>query len=451
MKRLTKTLIAGAVLVALGYGGALMIPHSRVQTVDNNVDLKDSSLISRGEYVAKTADCAACHTVPGEQEFAGGLAMMTPFGAIYSTNITPDSATGIGEYSLQEFNAAVKHGVRKDMSPLYPAMPYASYTIMPDEDIKAMYAYFMTQVKPVAQENAASTFPRIMSMRWPVAYWQALFAPNREFVADPNASGEVNRGAYMVEGPGHCGACHTPRGVAYQEKALSNKDNNTYLAGAVIDGWRAKSLRGEAQGLASWSADEIYEFLKTGRTDKVSAFGAMADVVEHSSQYWTDEDLRGTAAYLKQLSPAKGKILEMPKKEDKTTEMLLNNTYDNTNRGAALYVEYCFTCHRADGAGVPRIFPALNNNSAVYAQNAQSVIQVTLEGAAMPHTPADKMAFVMPAFNNLSDEDVASVVNFIRNSWNNTAPEVTAKDVAKTRHFINNKAPNVQPSKGDSK
>ncbi len=444
MKRLTKTLIAGAVVLALGYGGALYIPHSRIKTVDNTVDLSDSQLIARGEYIVKTADCAACHTVAGEKDYAGGLAMQTPFGAIYSTNITPDKKTGIGEYSLQEFNAAVKHGVRKDKSPLYPAMPYASYTIMPDEDIKAMYAYMMTQVKPVEQANGASTFPRIMSMRWPVAYWQALFAPSRTFVPDPKASGEVNRGAYLVEGPGHCGACHTPRGVAYQEKALSNQDGNQYLSGAIIDGWRAKSLRGEAQGLASWSADDIAQFLKTGRTDKVAAFGAMADVVEHSSQYWTDEDLKSTALYLKQLSPAQNKALALPKKEDKTTTALLSG--QDVSRGATLYTEYCFTCHRADGEGVPRIFPALNNNSAVYAQNAQSVIQVTLEGAKMPHTPADKMAFTMPAFKQLSDEDVASVVNFIRNGWNNTAPEVSAKDVAKTRQFINNKAPNITPS-----
>lgn len=447
MKRLTTTLIAGAVALAIGYGGALIIPHSRIQTVDNHVDLTDSELIARGAYIAKLADCAACHTVPGEKSYAGGLAMQTPLGAIYSTNITPDKTTGIGDYSLQEFNAAVKHGVRKDKSPLYPAMPYVSYGIMPDDEIKAMYAYFMTQVTPVAQENAPSTFPRIMSMRWPVAYWQALFAPSREFVADTALSADVNRGAYLVEGPGHCGACHTPRGVGYQELTLSDKDNS-FLSGAVIDGWRAKSLRGEAQGLASWSQPEIVEFLKTGRTDKVAAFGAMADVIEHSSQYWSDEDLNATASYLKQLSPAKNKALQLPEKKDTTTEMLLSGNY--TSRGAVLYAEYCYTCHRADGAGVPRIFPALNQNTAIYAQNPQSVIQVTLEGARMPHTPADKMAFAMPGFKNLSDEDVASVVNFIRTGWNNTAPEVSAQDVAKTRHFVNNKAPNIKAATGGS-
>lgn len=443
MKKIISWLIAICVIgfIAVYAGAALVVKSRKAPEPDNATAITyNDELIARGEYIARLSDCAACHTVPGEAEYSGGLAMQTPFGAIYSTNITPDAETGIGNYSLTEFINAVKHGVRKDDSPLYPAMPYTSYTIMPDEDMEALYAYFMEAVPAVKKANAPTTFPWIVSMRWPVAYWQLLFSPIRDFEPNPALSDIENHGAYIVEGPGHCGACHTPRGLAYEEKALSN-NSNLYLSGAVIDGWRAKSLRGEAQGLKLWDEAEIVEFLKTGRTDKVIAFGAMADVVQHSSQYWSDQDLNATAAYLKQLSPAPNKMLELPKKEDTTTDLLLSGEYSDP--GAILYVEHCYACHRADGDGVPRIFPALNLNSAVLANNAHSVIQVTLEGGKMPDTPADRMAFTMPAFNHLSDDEVATIINFIRNSWNNTAPEVKPEEVAEIREFLRNKAPNI--------
>ncbi|GHA01330.1 alcohol dehydrogenase [Ignatzschineria ureiclastica] len=443
MKKIISWLIAICVIgfIAVYAGAALVVKSRKAPEPDNATAITyNDELIARGEYIARLSDCAACHTVPGDAEYSGGLAMQTPFGAIYSTNITPDAETGIGNYSLTEFINAVKHGVRKDDSPLYPAMPYTSYTIMPDEDMEALYAYFMEAVPAVKKPNAPTTFPWIVSMRWPVAYWQLLFSPIRDFTPNPALSDIENHGAYIVEGPGHCGACHTPRGLAYEEKALSN-NSDLYLSGAVIDGWRAKSLRGEAQGLKLWDEAEIVEFLKTGRTNKVIAFGAMADVVQHSSQYWSDQDLNATAAYLKQLSPAPNKMLELPKKEDTTTDLLLSGEYSDP--GAILYVEHCYACHRADGDGVPRIFPALNLNSAVLANNAQSVIQVTLEGGKMPDTPADRMAFTMPAFNHLSDDEVATIINFIRNSWNNTAPEIKAEEVAEIREFLRNKAPNI--------
>ena len=443
MKKIVQWLVAIGVMGFIGaYAGSALLTKSRkaeMPEVSEKVTY-DDALIERGQYVARLSDCAACHSVSGDPEYAGGLAMQTPFGAIYSTNITPDLETGIGGYLLEEFTNAVKHGVRKDNAPLYPAMPYTSYAIMPDEDMAAMYAYFMMKVPAVKKENAETTFPWIMSMRWPVAYWQALFSPSRDFVPNPALSDIENHGAYLVEGPGHCGACHTPRGLGYEEKALSNH-SDLFLSGALIDGWRAKSLRGEAQGLKLWSEAEVAEFLKTGRTERIIAFGAMADVIQHSSQYWSDEDLQATAAYLKQLSPAPNKMLNLPEKEDVTTDLLLSGQY--TDPGAILYVEHCYTCHRADGDGVPRIFPALNLNSAVIANNAQSVIQVTLEGGKMASTPADRMAFTMPAFNHLSDDEVAIIVNFIRNSWNNTSPEIEAKDVAEIREFLRNKAPNV--------
>lgn len=431
------------IITALGIAGlafafalGLLLPHLRTTETNLTVDINDPELIQRGEYVARTADCYACHTTLNGDDYAGGLPMLTPLGAIYSTNITPDKETGIGDYTFDDFNNAVKHGVRKDMAALYPAMPYPSYQIMPDEDVAAMYAYFMSAVKPVKLENKASELPPVFNWRWPLAYWQAIFSPEREFVAEYDDE-ILTRGQYLIEGPGHCGSCHTERGIGYQEVALSNLDSERFLSGATIDGWRAKSLRGEYKGLGIWSTEELVDFFKTGRTDTTAAFGAMAEVVEHSTQYMTDDDLYAMSAYLKSLSPTPGSMVEHPVKEDTTTQKLLDGIYDS--RGALLYVEYCAVCHRADGMGVPRIFPALERNSAVFTENAESVLQITLNGGRMPETPHDRMAFSMPAFSSLSDADIAEVVNYIRNSWTNEASEITVDDVVKMRHFLSKK------------
>lgn len=425
----------------IAIGGAEALTAARKVDAPAPVDIQDRSLVEAGAYIARTGDCVACHSVPGGKPFAGGLAMQTPVGTIYSSNITPDRKTGIGAYSYADFKNAVQHGIRKDGTPLYPAMPYPSYAIMPDADLRALYAYFMASVAPVEQPSADSTIPWPLNMRWPMAWWQLMFAPKRDFAAPAGADEKLTRGAYLVEGPGHCGACHTPRGLAYQEKALSMADGDAFLTGAVIDGWRAKSLRGEAQGLQSWSPAEIALFLKTGRTDKVAAFGAMADVVEHSTRHFADADLEAIAAYLKQLPPAPGKLQAFAPKADSTTAALLDGRYGS--RGAVIYVEQCVACHRADGQGMPRIFPALAGNSAVFAQNPQSIIQITLEGGRMPANAQDAMAFAMPAFNHLSDQDITDVINFIRGAWTNQAPPIGERDVAHIREFLAGKKPNI--------
>lgn len=435
MKKKWPLIIAVVAVVGLILASiiGILLPHLRTSTDDIQVDIKDPALIKKGEYVARTADCVACHTTLDGEKYAGGLPMLTPLGAIYSTNITPDKETGIGNYTFADFKNAVKHGVRKDNSALYPAMPYPSYQIMPDDDIAAMYAYFMSDVKAVKQVNKASELPPVLNWRWPLSYWQVLFAPKRTFTPESNDD-ILTRGQYLVEGPGHCGSCHTDRGIGFQEVTLMNDKSAQYLSGAVIDGWRAKSLRGEHRGLGTWSTEELVDFFKTGRTDRTSAFGAMAEVVEHSTQYMTDEDLHAMSAYLKTLSPAPNKEATLPEKKDQTTQKLLDGNYDT--RGAILYAEYCQVCHRADGKGVPRIFPALDGNSAVYAGNADSVLQITLSGGRMPKTPNDRMAFTMPEFSHLSDSDVAELVNYIRNSWTNQAPTIDTKDVVKMRAFL---------------
>jgi len=428
-------LIAMAGLV-LAFALSQALPRLRSTSSGMTVDITDAALIERGEYIARTGDCVACHTTLGGEKYAGGLPMLTPLGAVYSTNITPDRETGIGRYSFDDFNNATKHGVRKDKSALYPAMPYPSYQIMPDEDVAAMYAYFMSAVKPVHQPNRESELPPVLNWRWPLAYWQALFAPERDFVPEADDP-MLARGQYLVEGPGHCGSCHTGRGIGFQEVALSNADSDEYLSGAIIDGWRAKSLRGEHRGLRTWATEDLVDFFKTGRTDITAAFGAMAEVIEHSTQFMTDEDLHAMSAYLKTLSPAPGKEVTLSPKPDLTTQKLLDGDHDS--RGALLYVEYCVVCHRADGQGVSRIFPALDGNSAVYSRYPDSVLQITLSGGRMPDTPHDRMAFSMPAFHELADADIAEVVNFIRNSWTNQATEVTVDDVVDMRHFLSKK------------
>ena len=436
LKWLRILVILGGVGLALSSTLGFLLPHLRTTDSSITVDIKDPALIKRGEYVARTADCYACHTTLHGEAYAGGLPMLTPLGAIYSTNITPDIDTGIGRYSFNDFNNAVKHGVRQDNSALYPAMPYPSYQIMPDADVAAMYAYFMSAVKPVSLQNKASELPPVFNWRWPLAYWQALFAPERLFVAEYDDA-VLTRGQYLIEGPGHCGSCHTERGLGYQEITLSNLDSEMFLSGASIDGWRAKSLRGEYKGLGIWSTEELVDFFKTGRTATTAAFGAMAEVVEHSTQYMTNADVYAMSAYLKTLTPTPNTVIEHPKKEDTTTQKLLDGVYDS--RGALLYVEYCLACHRVDGMGVPRIFPALERNSAVFTEDAESVLQITLNGGRMPNTPYDRMAFSMPAFNSLSDADIAEVVNYVRNSWTNEASKITVDDVVQMRHFLSKK------------
>jgi alcohol dehydrogenase (quinone), cytochrome c subunit len=220
---------------------------------------------SEGEYLARAGDCVACHSVRGGKAFAGGLRLGSPMGAIYSTNITPDTDTGIGNYSLQDFDRAVRMGVAKDGHHLYPAMPYPSYAKISAADIQALYTFFMKEVPPVKQVNKEDEIPWYLSWRWPLAIWNLLFAPTRAYVAQQDHDATWNRGAYLVEGLGHCGACHTARGWAFQEKAYDDS-SSAYLQGAELDAWSAPNLRGDLRtGLGGWSPDDITVFLKSGQ------------------------------------------------------------------------------------------------------------------------------------------------------------------------------------------
>ncbi|VVQ34918.1 Gluconate 2-dehydrogenase cytochrome c subunit [Pseudomonas fluorescens] len=393
----------------------------------------DQNLIKQGEYLARAGDCVACHTAKDGKPFAGGLPMETPIGTIYSTNITPDK-TGLGNYSFEDFDKAVRHGVVKNGSTLYPAMPYPSYASVNETDMKALYAYFMHGVAPVAQENQASDIPWPLSMRWPLTGWRWMFAPAvADYKAAPDEDAVVSRGAYLVEGLGHCGACHTPRALTMQEKVLNAGEGSTFLSGsAPLEGWIAKSLRGDHKdGLGSWSEEQLVQFLKTGRSDRSAVFGGMSDVVTHSMQYMTDNDLTAIARYLKSL-PANDAD-DQPHQYDKQIALALWRG-DDSAPGASVYIDNCAACHRTDGHGYTKVFPALAGNPVLQSEDPTSLIHIVLKGGTLPATHMAPSTFTMPGFAwRLSDQEVADVVSFIRGSWGNKGSPVKARTVADLR------------------
>jgi len=388
--------------------------------------------VERGAYLARAGDCVACHTAPGGRDMAGGLPFALPFGTIYSTNITPDARTGIGTYRFEDFDRAMRKGVAPDGRHLYPAMPYPSFAKLTEADMRALYAYFLKGVAPVDQPNRKNGVIWPLSMRWPLALWDAGFS-GKPFEADTTKDADWNRGAYLVEGLGHCGACHTPRGIGDQEKALDDRGALFLAGGPVVDGWIAPSLRGEAgTGLAGWSQQEIARLLKTGRTDHAAVFGSMTDVIRHSTQYLSDGDLQAIAKYLKSLPPAGDAPLAEPIVADKTAEAL--HAGDLGRPGAAAYVDSCAACHRTDGMGYAGVFPRLAGNPAVLQKDPTALISVVLKGSTLPATATAPSSFTMPPFGDrLSDQDAADIVNLIRNSWGNQAPLVTDRDVKSVR------------------
>jgi mono/diheme cytochrome c family protein len=386
--------------------------------------------VARGEYLARAGDCVACHSTPGGEAFAGGLKMGTPLGAIFVTNITPDVETGIGTYTVQDFDRAVRRGVAKDGRRLYPAMPYPSYAKLTDEDVQALYDYFMRVVPPVHRVNQPSEIPAYLSLRWPLAIWNALFVGGARFTANPQKDAQWNRGAYLVEGLGHCGACHTPRGWAFEEKSL-DAGSPDFLAGANLDGWYAPSLRQNlATGLGGWSQAEIVGFLKTGHNRHGSAYGSMRDVINNSTPYLTDDDLHAIAAYLASL-PA-STVEKAPVPDDTTAKALLAGT--DATPGAAIYAGQCQSCHRETGAAAPPFLPALAGNPTVLDTDPSSLINIVLNGSAPLVVKGNPAPYRMPQYRaQLTNQQIADVVTFIRNGWGNGASVVSAGEVADLR------------------
>jgi alcohol dehydrogenase (quinone), cytochrome c subunit len=389
-----------------------------------------SPSLNDGEYLARAADCVSCHSISGGKAFAGGLKMGTPLGAIYSTNITPEHDTGIGSYTLADFGRAVRQGIAKDGHHLYPAMPYPSYSKLSEADVAALYRFFMKQVPPVHQANVPSDIPRLLSFRWPLAIWNYFYAPSASYVAKPGHDAAWNRGAYLVQGPGHCGACHTPRGIGVQEKSLDDSSPN-YLAGAELDAWYAPSLRGDLRtGLGTWSREDIVEFLKQGHNRVGTAFGSMTEAVNNSTSYLSDSDIDAIATYLKSLPATSAQ--QAVAYNDATTATLRNTP--TTQPGGAVYAGACASCHGFDAKGFTPYMPALVGNPVVLDDDPSSLINLILNGSIPLVAKGTPDAYRMPQFRQqLSDQDVADVITFIRHGWGNGATAVTAAQVAKLR------------------
>jgi alcohol dehydrogenase (quinone), cytochrome c subunit len=393
----------------------------------------DRALTTRGEYLAKLGDCGACHSTPGSPPFSGGLKMALPIGAIYTTNITPDKTYGIGRFTLADFDRALRFGVANGHT-LYPAMPFASYAIVTRQDVKALYVYFEAGVAaaPVPNKKSDILFP--LSMRWPLTYWRWVFAPKpRPFDGKAFADAAVARGAYFVEGLGHCGECHTPRGVALQVKAQNGRDGDQFLRGGPVENWYAPSLRnGGPDTLAEWSELQISQFLQSGANHSGIAFGSMSDVIVNSTQFLSAEDSAATAKYLKTLQDPPANVRARFTYDERTDRELASG--DANKRGALLYLDNCAACHRPDGRGYEGVFPSLAGNPVVEAENPLSLISIVLLGSTTSRTSMTPAQFAMPAFAwRLTDQDAADIVSFIRSSWGNDANPIEAPKVAALR------------------
>jgi len=431
-------IFALVVVAAVGYCGLLAATSlSDLRAGEHLTATRpvNPELIAQGEYLAKLGDCAACHSVPGKPAFSGGLKMGIPIGAIYTTNITPDKTFGIGNFSLEDFDRALRFGVSKGHT-LYPAMPFPSYANTRPEDVEALYAYFQHGVEAAAVPNRASDIRFPLSMRWPLTLWRWAFAPRpKPFVAAAGADPNVARGQYFVEGMGHCGECHTPRNLAMQVKAQDASAGDAFLSGAVVEQWLAPSLRnGGLDTLATWSVEDVEHFLKTGTNRSGIAFGSMSDVVIHSTQHLTPTDLHVTALFLKSLDGGKQQPAHYVYADD--TDQALRSG-DDTKRGARLYLDNCATCHRPDGRGYEAVFPSLAGNPVVQAGNPASLISIVMRGSETPRTAAAPAQFTMPGFAwRLSDEEAADVISFVRSCWGNDGDPVAAIEIKNVRRSL---------------
>lgn len=371
------------------------------------------SSVKNGEYLAAAGDCISCHTAPGGKPFAGGLKMETPFGYLLSPNITPDVETGIGSWSREDFARALHEGINKKGQDLYPAMPFTSYTKVSRADVDAIYDYLFT-LKPVSNSVKVNQLDFPFNIRSSMIVWRELFFKRGFFKPDPKQSEAWNRGAYLVEGLEHCSACHSPRNLMGAIKPSKE------FTGAVIDGWYALNLTSAPiTGLGNWSTQDISNYLKTGKNPgKTTAFGPMEEVVHNSTRHLKDADLIAMATYLKSLPP-NSSLMDEHRKLDM-----------NKAEGARLYIDNCSGCHQSSGRGIMNVIPPLDGNPAIIAPDGADIIKVIIRGinARNGYIP-------MPSFaSKLSDEEVATIANYVRTSWDNSASaNVTAAQVKRVR------------------
>jgi mono/diheme cytochrome c family protein len=412
------------VLFVAGLVGAWWWSSRPVLSGPQGYPLADSQSfdrVKRGRDLAVLADCAACHTAPGGEPYAGGLALETPFGTLVAPNITPDRDTGIGAWTDDEFVAAMHEGRGRDGILLFPAMPYPAYTKMTREDVLLIRAYLAT-VTPVHNAVDVNQLPFPLNLRMNLLFWNWLnFKPGR-FKPDPQKSPEWNRGAYIVQGAGHCGTCHTPKNLLGGDKASAP------LAGATLQGWFAPDITTDPRkGIGNWSHDDIVEYLTTGSNEWTLASGPMADAVVHSTSKMTAEDVAAIATYLKDSGTGgAGSNPTALSAEDKAMQA-----------GMAIYKDSCAACHKDSGLGESDLFPRLAGSALVQSDDATTLTRVVLQGTRAVSTPSRPTAPAMPAFDwRLDDAQVAAVLTYIRNSWGNRAAPVAASAVASQRKSL---------------
>lgn len=380
--------------------------------------------LKQGEYLARVGNCMSCHTARGGASYAGGRAVPTPFGNIYTSNLTPDAETGLGKWNNNDFWQAMHDGKTKDGSLLYPAFPYTNYTKVTRADSDAIFAYLQT-LPAVSQPNRAPELRSPYDNRLALYVWRALYFRPGQYVNDDRQSVEWNRGAYLAQGLGHCSACHTPRDT------LGGTSLKAELGGGMIPvlNWYAPPLNGDAEaGLGHWQTAELAAFLKTGVATNRSVSGPMAEVVFGSLQYVSHEDINAMALYLKSLPQQ----ISAPVA---TTESMPQETKKNMIKaGAQLYEKQCASCHQESGKGVPSIYPALAGSRAITTPVAANAIRMVLYGGYAPSTAGNPRPYGMPPFGQtMTDEEVAAVVTYIRNSWGNQGTAVSQYDVNRYR------------------
>jgi mono/diheme cytochrome c family protein len=387
--------------------------------------LAKESLVERGAYLARAADCMVCHTTQGSKEYAGGLGFKLPFGMLYSTNITPDKETGIGNYTDQDFLDAVHRGIRRDGARLYPAMPFTSYTYISDADALAIKAYLFSlpPVRAVAPENTLM-FP--FNQRWAMNFWSVLFNPDTRFEPDASKSAEWNRGAYLAEALAHCGECHTPRSLAL---AL---DNRKKFAGALTAGWRAFNISSDkATGVGSWSDADLTSYLSIGHAaGHGTASGPMGEAVDQSFSQLAPEDIRAVVAYLRSIPAISSADLPAALAPPAPTSHR-DGGGTSDSRGKIVFEGACVGCHGWTGTSSISPFATLTGAWAVNDPDATNVAQIVISGTRR-RTPKDAVS--MPGFGNAySDAEIAAVANYVTSRFGSKGSLLTAQDVAELR------------------
>jgi mono/diheme cytochrome c family protein len=381
------------------------------------VSHSQATIVSRGEYLARVGDCVACHTKHDGVRFTGGFAMPTPFGTLYSPNITPDDATGIGKWTATEFYQMLHTGRSRDGTLLYPAMPFPAYTKITREDSDALFTYLRT-LKPVAQANRANELRFPYNNRSLMFGWRTLYFTEGTFSPAPGRSAEFNRGAYLVQGLGHCASCHSTI------NALGGSSEDSAFAGGLIplQNWYAPSLTSNLEsGLGNWSVIDIVALLKSGASMRGAVYGPMAAVTHNSLQYLTNADATAMAVYLKSLLESKASSQQAAEGVQGSAATL--------STGQSVYQRYCAACHRSDGKGMPPAYPPLAGNPSIEMELSVNPLRMVLNGGYPPQTADNPRPYGMPPFAQvLSDVEVAAVVTYIRISWGNHGALVTPRE-----------------------